>query len=158
MRTEDLQTYCLDLLQAARQWRRLADLVVRPHGLSESTALPLLLIARRGDGLNQTTLADAIGVEGPSLVRTLDQLCAAGLVLREADKTDRRAKCLRLTPKGRALVDHLTTELDSLRLSVFGDAAPGDIAASQRVFARISGARDGSESGDEEDARLRATL
>ena len=149
MRTEDLQTYCLDLLQAARQWRRLADTVVRPLGLSESSALPLLLIARHGGGLNQTALAEAVGVEGPSLVRTLDQLCAAGLVVRAADETDRRAKSLHLTPKGRALVDRLTVELDGLRTAVFGKVAPGDIAASQRVFASIAAARDGTEEAQE---------
>ncbi len=145
MRTEDLQTYCLDLLQAARQWRRLADTVVRPLGLSESSALPLLLIARHGGSLNQTALAEAIGVEGPSLVRTLDHLCAAGLVVRAADGSDRRVKFLHLTPKGRALVDGLTEELDGLRMAVFGKTAPGDISASQRVFASIAAAREGSE-------------
>ena len=145
MRTENLQTYCLDLLQAARQWRRLADTVVRPFGVSESSALPLLLIARHGGGLNQTALAEAVGVEGPSLVRTLDQLCAADLVVRAADGTDRRVKFLHLTPKGRALVDRLTEDLDGLRRAVFGKVAPGDIAASQRVFASIAAAREGTE-------------
>lgn len=137
MRTQDLQAYCLDLLQSARAWRRLADVVVRPHGLSESTALPLILIARRGD-CKQNEIADALGIEAASLVRALDQLCAAGFLRRDPDGADRRVKRLNLTADGRALADRLAADLDRLRRDVFADLDPADVAASRRVFARIA--------------------
>ena len=137
MSTENLQTFCLDLLQAARHWRRLADVVARPHGLSESTALPLLLIAHRG-GLKQNELADAVGVEAPSLVRTIDQLCAAGLVTRGVDGADRRVRRLKLTIKGRALADRLAADLNRLRTLVFDEVAEPDLAAGRRIFTRLS--------------------
>ena len=137
MRTQDLQAYCLDLLQSARAWRRLADVVVRPHGLSESTALPLILIARRGD-CKQNEIADALGIEAASLVRALDQLCAAGFLRRDPDGADRRVRRLNLTADGRVLADRLAADLDRLRLAVFADLDPADIAASRRVFARIA--------------------
>lgn len=137
MVTQDLQSYCLDLLRSAREWRRLADVVVRPHGLSESTALPLILIARRG-GCKQNEIADALGIEAASLVRAIDQLCAAGFLRRDPDGTDRRVRRLNLTAEGRALADRLTADLDALRLSVFAGLDPADIAASRRVFARIA--------------------
>lgn len=138
MQPEDLQTFCLELLQSARQWRRLADLVVRPQGVSESTALPLLLIARHAD-LRHSELADLVGVEAPSLVRTIDQLCASGLVTRDADSTDKRVKRLNLTPKGQALADRLATDLNQLRKAVFDGVDETDLAAARRVLARVSG-------------------
>lgn len=45
-------------------------------------------------------MAEELGVEGPSLVRVLDQLCIAGLVERRDDPRDGRAKTLHLTPEG----------------------------------------------------------
>jgi MarR family transcriptional regulator for hemolysin len=133
MRGAVLQDYCLDLMQAARHWRRLADAVVRRYGLSEATALPLLLIARH-PGLRQHALADTMGVEGPSLVRSLDQLCAAGLVTRRADPSDRRAKCLTLTGRGQALAADVARDLDARRSDVFAAIGRPDLDASRRVF------------------------
>lgn len=136
MRIEDLQDYCLDLLSAARDWRRLADGVARPHGLSEATALPLIHIARR-PGRRQHELAEALGIEAASLVRALDQLCAAGLVTRAPDGDDRRVKRLALTPAGRALSERLSADLDALRRAVFAGLDPADLPASGRIFSRI---------------------
>ena len=138
---DTLQTFCLDLLLAARHWRRLADAVARTHGLSEATALPLIHLARQGR-LRQASLAQAIGVEAPSLVRTLDQLCALGLVSREADPSDGRAKSLVLTEHGRRLTQCLSGDLAALRRRVFADIDPDDIEAAGRVFTRLTGPSD----------------
>ena len=136
-----LQTFCLDLLLAARHWRRLADAAARPHGLSEATALPLILLARQGR-MRQASLAEAIGVEAPSLVRTLDQLCALGLVSREADPSDGRAKSLVLTERGHRLTLRLASDLGALRRRVFAEIDPDDLEAAGRVFTRLTGPSD----------------
>ena len=65
--------------------------------------MPVLTIARAGNGMRQGVLAEELGVEGPSLVRILDQLCLGGLVERRDDPTDKRAKTLHLTAEGQAL-------------------------------------------------------
>ena len=75
-------TYTHTLLLSGRQWRRLANAATEAHGLSEAKALPLVLIARMGGAPRQTTLADAVGIEGPSLVRLLDQLVRDDLRVR----------------------------------------------------------------------------
>ncbi|KAB1078214.1 MarR family winged helix-turn-helix transcriptional regulator [Methylobacterium soli] len=128
------QSYTLALLQAGRLWRRAADTVVERHGLSDATALPLLLIGRLAGEPRQSTLAEAVGVEGPTLVRLLDQLCAAGLVNRREDPTDRRAKVLTLTPAGEAAVATIEAELTQLRETVFAGVSAADLEASLRVF------------------------
>lgn len=134
MRRDLLQSLTLTLLQAGRVWRRAADEVVTAYGLTEATALPLLLIGRLGGDLRQTALADALGVEGPSLVRLLDQLCEAGLVTRREDPTDRRAKVLHLTAEGQACAAAIEARFDALREAVFAHVGDDDLRAALRVL------------------------
>lgn len=128
------QAFTHTLLLAGRQWRRAANGLVEAHGLSDATALPLILIGRLEGEPRQNALADAVGIEGPSLVRLLDQLCTAGLVVRKEDPTDRRAKVLSLTPAGQRTVAQMEAELIALRGQVFADVDTADLEASLRVF------------------------
>jgi MarR family transcriptional regulator for hemolysin len=137
MRTSLLQRFTWTLVHAGRTWRRAADQVVRAHDLSEATALPLVFIGRLGGEPRQNALAEAIGIEGPTLVRLLDQLCSANLVVRQEDPTDRRAKILRLTETGAAVVAAIETEFAALRERVFAGVSDDDIRASLRVFSAL---------------------
>jgi len=107
------------------------------HGISDAAALPLVMIGRMEGEPRQNALAEAVGIEGPSLVRLLDQLCAAGLVQRREDATDRRAKVLSLTSAGRAVVAKIEADLERLRAAVFGQVSAADLEASLRVFRAI---------------------
>ena len=86
----------------SRAYRKVVNRVLATHGLSDSQALPILLLSRLGDGVRIGVLAEHVGVEVPSLVRQIDQLCAAGLIERRDDPADRRAKILSLTEAGRS--------------------------------------------------------
>lgn len=130
-------TYTHALLLSGRQWRRLANATTDAHGVSEAKALPLVLIGRLGGEPRQNALAEAVGIEGPSLVRLLDQLEAAGLVMRKKDTTDRRAKVLSLTDTGRSVVARIEADLDRLRKAVFSKVSASDLEASLRVFQAI---------------------
>src|ERR1700753_3419721 len=92
------------ITRVARIWRREEDQALADHGLSQATALPLMVLSRRGKRFRRGWLADEIGIEGPSLVRLIDLLQAEGLVERREDPTDRRAKMLHVTPLGEAKV------------------------------------------------------
>jgi MarR family transcriptional regulator, transcriptional regulator for hemolysin len=64
----------------------------------------LILTTLRGDAhASQHELARAIGIEGPTLTRQLDQLEAAGLVRRVPHPDDRRAVRVEPTEAGLAL-------------------------------------------------------
>lgn len=130
------------LAAIARLWRQAADRTLRGHGISEAASWPLRLLAHHGDGIRQTTLAATAGLEGPSLVRLLDHLENSGLIRREDDATDRRAKRLILTDAGRERVREIERTLAALRSHVLAGANNADIAAMQRVFSHMELALD----------------
>ncbi|MCJ2116682.1 MarR family transcriptional regulator [Methylobacterium sp. J-001] len=131
------QAYTHALQTGARTWRRAANAVAEVHGLSDATAYPLVMIGRLAGERRQNAVAEAVGIEGPSLVRLLDQLAAAGLVVRREDPSDRRAKVLDLTPRGRAMVAQIEAELATLRARLFAGVSAADLEASLRVFAAL---------------------
>ena len=123
-----------NLLQAGRQWRRIAEQELVTLGISEACAAPLLWIGRLGDGVRQVTLASYVGIEGPSLVRLLDQLAASNLAVRKDDPTDRRAKTVWLTPEGRTLAAQIEALLIDSRSRVLADVSEEDLTATIRVL------------------------
>ena len=130
----------LGVIQLGRGYRRMVDHRLAEHHISDARALPVLHIARAGDGMRQRELAEIIGIEGPSLVRLLDQLCAAGLVERRPDPADGRAKTLHITPAGRQLAVVVEDVLQALRDQVFAGVSDGDIEATLRTMSAMDGA------------------
>ncbi|KLN54193.1 MarR family winged helix-turn-helix transcriptional regulator [Variovorax paradoxus] len=118
-----------------RGYRAAADKAVAHVGLSQSLAWPIVVIGRMHGGVRQGVLAEALGIEGPSLVRSIDQLVEAGFVERREDPADRRAKTLHLTPAGEAACQPIEAALRGLRATLFDGVPDDDIAACLRVFA-----------------------
>jgi len=126
-----------DLLLVGRLWRRMAREAAARHGVSEAASAPLVWIERLGENVRQNTLAEAIGIEGASLVRLIDELQSSGLVTREPDPSDRRANVVSLTPRGREVVTEVNEDIQSLRQQIFANVPAADIEATGRVFAAI---------------------
>jgi MarR family transcriptional regulator for hemolysin len=122
------------LIYVARQYRAALDRAVAEFGLSDALTLPILTLARHPQGMRQNAMADAVGVEGPSLVRLIDRLVADGLVDRQEDQIDRRAKILTLTKAGHALCRPIMATLDEFRAAAMDGISPDDLAACLRVF------------------------
>jgi MarR family transcriptional regulator for hemolysin len=125
------------IARLTRLWRREVDQALADHGLSQATALPLMVLLRRGKCVRQGVLAEEIGIEGPSLVRLIDLLQAEGLVERREDPTDRRAKTLHLTPKGEAKAEEINRVLRRVRANLLKDIAPEDLAVTFDALQRI---------------------
>ncbi|MCS0496828.1 MarR family transcriptional regulator [Ancylobacter sp. MQZ15Z-1] len=122
------------LLQAGRQWRRVAERELEVLGISEACAAPLLWTHRLGGGVRQVTLASYVGIEGPSLVRLLDQLTTSGLIERRDDPTDRRAKTIWLTAAGERLAARIEDLLTEVRSRVLAGVSASDLEAALRVL------------------------
>lgn len=125
------------LLQAGRQWRRLAEAALAADDISEACASPLVWLRRLGGGVRQVTLAAHVGIEGTSLVRLLDQLCEAGLVVRRDDPEDRRAKTLWLTEAGEQLAERIERTIARLRSRILDEVSDADVEATLRVLDTI---------------------
>ncbi|SDR19863.1 transcriptional regulator, MarR family [Paraburkholderia fungorum] len=132
------RTVSSTLVVAARKWRRTSHGVLAAFNVSEACATPLLTASRLGSAVRQVTLADHVGIEGPSLVRLLDQLCAAGLMRRDEDPEDRRAKTVALTDEGRAVTAKMEEELVTLRAQALKDVSRSDLEAALRVLAAFT--------------------
>jgi len=135
----DQSSFSAALVLLGRAWRRQIDDALRPIGLSEATVFPLLHIHRSSGAVRQGAIAEAIGIEGPSLVRLLDQLCAAGFTERREDGTDRRAKTVHLTAAGRAAVQRAEILLTEARGRLLAGVSGDDLAACLRVFTTVRG-------------------
>ncbi|MFG1210492.1 MarR family winged helix-turn-helix transcriptional regulator [Xanthobacter flavus] len=125
------------LLQAGRQWRRLAEAALAADDISEACASPLVWLRRLGGGVRQVTLAAHVGIEGTSLVRLLDQLCDAGLVVRRDDPEDRRAKTLWHTETGEQLAARTERTIARLRSRILDEVSDADVEATLRVLDTI---------------------
>jgi MarR family transcriptional regulator, transcriptional regulator for hemolysin len=129
------------LVTAARQWRRASHGLLAAYNVSEACAAPLLIAGRLGASVRQGTLAEHVGIEGPSLVRLLDQLCAAGLMRRDEDPDDRRAKTISLTDEGRSITATIEKELTGLRAEVLEGVSRADLEATLRVLNLFNAAK-----------------
>ena len=126
-----------DLLLAGRLWRKMARAAASRHGVSEAASAPLLWIDRLGNDVRQNALADAVGIEGASLVRLLDELQASELITRVPDPSDRRANAVNLTERGKTVVGAVNETLTALRLEVFADISRAEAEAAVKVFKAI---------------------
>ncbi|MFQ6748386.1 MarR family transcriptional regulator, partial [Bordetella pertussis] len=91
--------------------------------------------------------------EGPSLVRVLDQLVAAGLIERREDPQDRRARTLHLTPAGQSLREQVENVLVQLRRQLFQGIADSDLETCLRVFDSLKSALGRESAAAREDYR-----
>jgi MarR family transcriptional regulator for hemolysin len=96
-----------DLSRLVRIWRALIDHRLKPLGLTQTHWVTLHNIHQLPPEQSQIQLARAIGIEQPSLVRTLDQLEDKELISRQTCANDRRAKRITLTQKAGPLIDKM---------------------------------------------------
>lgn len=77
-----------------------------------------LTAIRHQPGLDQATLAEAIAYDRVTIGGVLDRLQAKGLILRSISKSDRRARCLDITPAGAALLDQLRPVIEAVQAEI----------------------------------------
>ena len=126
------------LVIASRKWRRTVHEMLSAYNISEACATPLVIAGRLGAPVRQVVLAEMMRIEGPSLVRLLDQLCAANLVRREEDPDDRRAKIISLTDEGRAVTETVEEQLVGLRADVLKGFTRDELATTLRVLSAFN--------------------
>ncbi len=96
------ERFSLALHNTARAWRHALDRRLKDLGVGQAGWMTITVIAKAGQPLSQSQLADRLGIENPTMVAMIDRLVKAGLVTREASTTDRRVKQVLLTEAGKS--------------------------------------------------------
>jgi DNA-binding MarR family transcriptional regulator len=130
------------------------DLAAMLHPLTQALiAAELPILARHGismwgyvvlnalDGTptrTQAALAQAIGADKTRIIATLDELQQAGLIGREPDPADRRARLLSITEAGRRTRRAARAEIQANEERVLARLPPADRQAFLRVAQTLS--------------------
>lgn len=123
------------LHQTARVWRHTLDQRLRPLGLSQAKWRALALLA---DGhLTQCELADRLGIEEPTLARSLANLESGGWIKRENARHDRRCKTVHLERKSSTLLRRIEKTAQSLRHELIEAIPAGDLQTCMQVLSEI---------------------
>jgi len=126
--------------QFARVRRRLVEAelpLLAAHGLSMWGYIALSQLARQPAG-TQLQLARAIGYDKTRLVALLDDLEAAGLLTREADPIDRRARIVRLTAAGRQRHATAQASIHAMEDDLLQDLKPNERKGLLVALARLT--------------------
>ena len=129
--------FAFSVARIARRLRQAVDAELRVLGLTEATWRPLVHVRRLGDGVRQKELAAALSIEGPSLVRLLDNLERRGLIERREDETDRRARGIHLTRAGRDLAVRAARVGMSIQKRLLATVPAKDLEACQRALTLV---------------------
>lgn len=79
---------------------------VAPHDITPGQ-FGVLIMIRENEGLSQSDLGSAVGIDRSTMVAVIDRLESRGLVVRAPSPNDRRSYALRLSPEGEALMGDL---------------------------------------------------
>jgi DNA-binding MarR family transcriptional regulator len=121
------------LSRAAHQLNERLSGVLDAEGLSLGQWWVLGLLAD-GTGHTMSEAADYAMVPAPTLTKAVDQLVAANLVYRRADRHDRRRVLIHLTARGRRLHARLAGKLGGILGDVI-DAA--EVAQLNQLLMRV---------------------
>lgn len=127
------------IVMAGRRWRSLIDEHLRDKGHSASRMEAMASIAYSPAATTQIQVAKRIGIEGPTLTRTLDMLEADGLVERLPDPRDRRNKHMRLTQAGYEALADMFEITQQLRARLLEGVPGSEIAGTDRFLELLIG-------------------
>ncbi|SHE29542.1 MarR family winged helix-turn-helix transcriptional regulator [Acidocella aminolytica] len=125
---------------ATRTWRRAANSYLLPFKLTEATWLPLIHLLRATAPMRQKDLAFSMSLDGSSIVRLLDNLEKASLIRREEEASDRRAKLIVLTRKGRTLANQVRNIVDQVQIDSLSGLTDHEVEVAYKVLEHICAA------------------
>lgn len=130
--------FAMELAHVSRAWRAELDRRLVNSGLSQARWMVLLHLIRNDDKPpTQRELADLIGIESPTLARTLDALEGMNMIQREPCTVDRRIKRVLLTAEAREIASEIAAISKQLRNELFEGIADAEIEQCQSVFQRV---------------------
>ncbi|MCC8365226.1 MULTISPECIES: transcriptional regulator SlyA [Xenorhabdus] len=126
-----------DLARLVRVWRALIDHRLKPLKLTQTHWVTLYNISLLPPEQSQIQLAKAIGIEQPSLVRTLDQLEEKKLITRHTCANDRRAKRIKLTEESENFIREVDSVIGSTRKDILEGITHDELILLASVIKKI---------------------
>ncbi|HEY4175234.1 MAG TPA: MarR family transcriptional regulator [Kofleriaceae bacterium] len=130
------------MARGSRAVKSAMQVVLERHGVHAGQNFILERLWER-DGQTPGEIADATGVEGPTVVRALQRMAVAGLVVRKKHPTDGRQTAIHLTPAGaqlRTQLPRLLRQVEEQALAGFSKAERAQILALlDRLGANLDG-------------------
>lgn len=126
-----------DLARLVRIWRALIDHRLKPLALTQTHWVTLHNIHQLPPEQSQIQLAKAIGIEQPSLVRTLDQLEEKGLISRKTCANDRRAKRIQLTEQAAPIIEEMEDVINATRGEILSGISREEQALLSSLISRL---------------------
>ena len=103
--------------KSARLLEKKANVLLKPNDIMHGYTYFLMALYEQ-DGITQTELQKIIGIEQPTVVRTLDRMERDGLIERRQSPVDRRVFNIYLTEKGIACKDAVLSSAEKLNESL----------------------------------------
>lgn len=121
----------------ARAWRAALERYLKSCGITPAGWNAVAAVAGAAEALSQRQLAEQLGVDGATLVATIDRLVAGGLAERKPSPHDRRVKLVVLTAQGRALALKVGEQAALLRQAVAARIDAGRIETASAVLEEL---------------------
>ncbi|MXO66145.1 MarR family winged helix-turn-helix transcriptional regulator [Altericroceibacterium endophyticum] len=127
-----------NLIIAARRWTSYIDEAIRAKtGHSRAHWQTLFGIAFAETPVTTLDLSERMGVQWPSLVRTLNELESKALIRRWKNPEDRRSRLVEITDNGREALADVKEVLDPKRHELFADFEEDELRVATELMERL---------------------
>jgi len=124
------------LVRASKAVSRAFDEALAAHGCSHPVWQILLALQGKRHRA-QRELAEAVGIEGPTLTHHLNRLELAGLVVRLRDPQNRRVHLVDLTPAGQAWFHEMLATVVEFDARLRAGLSDDEVAAAHELLDRL---------------------
>ncbi|CAM3827859.1 MULTISPECIES: MarR family transcriptional regulator [Pseudoalteromonas] len=110
---------CGNMGRVHRLCREAVTAAVEHLGLTQSRWTAMIHINHLPDGATQQQLAHSLGIEMPSLTRTVKQLEQQQLIIRRVDEDDKRSRKIYFTEQGEQLLSTLKVLITDVKQQLY---------------------------------------
>ena len=130
---------CFQTLSLASAIDRDCAALLAPYRLSEGRFVLLFLLSSVSEGLAPNALAEQAGVTRATVTGLLDGLERESLIQRLADASDRRARRIRLTRKGKQMARKVLDQHGRWIAGLFGNLSVSERKQLALLFDKVAG-------------------
>ncbi|PQA89497.1 MarR family winged helix-turn-helix transcriptional regulator [Hyphococcus luteus] len=126
------------LILASRRWTAYIDEAVQQEtGHTRARWQTLFAIAFADEPVATLDLSERMGVQWPTLIRSLNDLETEGLIKRKMNPDDKRSRLVTITPKGRKALMQVKKVLDPLRQNALQQFTKEELATAENLLERL---------------------